>query len=87
MSFASGEAICLPNLHGAPIAIENIATERSHSPLCQGPDGTRATIGTLAAEGHDSLIARMRIVTPVSAEEQKPHERLLDDLIDHLTRR
>jgi len=43
-----------------------------------------ATIGTLAAEGHDSLIARMRIATPVSAEEQKPHERLLDDLIGSL---
>ena len=43
-----------------------------------------ATIGALAAEGHDSLIARMRIATPVSAEEQKPHERLLDDLIGSL---
>jgi len=40
-----------------------------------------ATIGALAAEGHDPLIARMRIATPVSAEEQKPHERLLDDLM------
>ena len=43
-----------------------------------------ATIGALAAEGHDSLIARMRIATPVSAEEQKPHERLSDDLIGSL---
>ncbi|MEY4704653.1 MAG: hypothetical protein RL042_849 [Nitrospirota bacterium] len=43
-----------------------------------------ATIGSLAAEGHDSLVARMRIATPVSAEEQKPHERLIDDLIGSL---
>ena len=43
-----------------------------------------ATIGSLAAEGHDSLVARMRIATPISAEEQKPHERLLDDLIGSL---
>ena len=43
-----------------------------------------ATIGSLAAEGHDSLVARMRVATPVSAEEQKPHERLLDDLIGSL---
>ena len=43
-----------------------------------------ATIGALAAEGRDPLIARMRIATPVSAEEQKPHERLLDDLMKSL---
>jgi methanogenic corrinoid protein MtbC1/DNA-binding transcriptional MerR regulator len=43
-----------------------------------------ATIGALAAEGHDSLVARMRIATPVSAEDQKPHDRLLDDLIGSL---
>ena len=43
-----------------------------------------ATIGSLAAEGHDPLVARMRIATPVSAEEQKPHERLLDDLVGSL---
>ena len=43
-----------------------------------------ATIGALAVEGHDSLVARMRIATPVSAEDQKPHERLLDDLIGSL---
>ena len=43
-----------------------------------------ATIGLLAVEGHDSLVARMRIATPVSAEEQKPHERLLDDLMGSL---
>jgi DNA-binding transcriptional MerR regulator/methanogenic corrinoid protein MtbC1 len=43
-----------------------------------------ATIGSLAAEGHDSLVARMRIAIPVSAEEQKPHERLLDDLMGSL---
>ncbi len=42
------------------------------------------TIGSLATEGHDSLVARMRIATPVSAEGQKPHERLLDDLIGSL---
>jgi methanogenic corrinoid protein MtbC1 len=43
-----------------------------------------ATIGSLAAEGHDSLVARMRLATLVSAEEQKPHERLLDDLVGSL---
>ena len=43
-----------------------------------------ATIGALAAEGRDQLVARMRIATPVSAEEQKPHERLLDDLMGSL---
>jgi methylmalonyl-CoA mutase cobalamin-binding subunit len=43
-----------------------------------------ATIGSLAAEGHDSLVARMRVAIPVSAKEQKPHERLLDDLIGSL---
>ena len=43
-----------------------------------------ATIGSLAAEGHDPLVARMRIATPVSAEDQKPHERLLDDLVGSL---
>ncbi len=40
-----------------------------------------ATIGALAEEGRDSLVARMHVATPVSAEEQKPHERLLDDLV------
>jgi methanogenic corrinoid protein MtbC1 len=43
-----------------------------------------ATIGSLAVEGHDALVARMRLATPVSAEEQKPHERLLDDLVGSL---
>ena len=43
-----------------------------------------ATIGSLAAEGHDPLIARMHVATPVSVEEQKPHERLLDDLMESL---
>jgi DNA-binding transcriptional MerR regulator len=43
-----------------------------------------ATIGALAAEGRDSLVPRMHIATPVSAEEQKPHERLLDDLMGSL---
>jgi len=43
-----------------------------------------ATIGALATEGHDQLVARMRIAIPVSAEEQKPHERLLDDLMGSL---
>jgi DNA-binding transcriptional MerR regulator len=42
------------------------------------------TIGALATEGHDQLVARMRIAIPVSAEEQKPHERLLDDLMGSL---
>jgi methanogenic corrinoid protein MtbC1 len=40
-----------------------------------------ATIGGLATEGRDALIARMRLATPFIAEEQKPHEHLLDDLI------
>jgi MerR family transcriptional regulator, light-induced transcriptional regulator len=40
-----------------------------------------ATIGSLAAEGRESLVARMQVTTPLSAEEQKPHDRLLDDLI------
>ena len=43
-----------------------------------------ATIGSLAAEGHDPIIARMHVATPVSIEEQKPHERLLDDLMESL---
>jgi methanogenic corrinoid protein MtbC1 len=43
-----------------------------------------ATIGALAAEGRASLVARMRVATPVSAEDQKPHERLLDDLVASL---
>jgi len=43
-----------------------------------------ATIGGLAAEGHDALVARMRVTTPASPEEQKPHDRLLDDLIGSL---
>jgi MerR family transcriptional regulator, light-induced transcriptional regulator len=40
-----------------------------------------ATIGGLATEGRDVLIARMRLATPFIAEEQKPHEHLLDDLM------
>lgn len=40
-----------------------------------------ATIGGLATEGRDALIARMRLATPFIAEEQKPHEHLLDDLM------
>ena len=43
-----------------------------------------ATIGSLAVEGHDSLVARMRVAAPVSTEDQKPHERLLDDLMGSL---
>ncbi len=43
-----------------------------------------ATIGGLAAEGHDSLVARMRVATPVSEAEQKPHDRLLDELVGSL---
>ena len=43
-----------------------------------------ATIGSLAAEGHDSLVARMRMASPVLSGEQKPHDRLLDDLITSL---
>lgn len=40
-----------------------------------------ATIGGLAAEGHDAIIARMRAATPVTPEDEKPHDRLLEDLI------
>ena len=40
-----------------------------------------ATIGGLATEGRDSLLARMRLATPFIAEEQKPHEHLLNDLM------
>ena len=40
-----------------------------------------ATIGGLATEGPDSLLARMRVATPFLAEEQKPHKHLLDELI------
>lgn len=43
-----------------------------------------ATIGSLAAEGRESLFARMRRTTPVPPEDQKPHNRLLDDLIASL---
>jgi methanogenic corrinoid protein MtbC1 len=43
-----------------------------------------ATIGGLAEEGRDSLVARMRVATPVSAGEQHPHERLLDELMGAL---
>lgn len=43
-----------------------------------------ATIGGLATEGRDSLIARMRLATPFTAEDQKPHEHLLDDLMGSL---
>jgi methanogenic corrinoid protein MtbC1 len=43
-----------------------------------------ATIGGLAEEGRDSLVARMRVATPVSADEQHPHERLLDELMGAL---
>ena len=39
------------------------------------------TIGGLATEGRDSLLARMRLATPYVAEEQKPHDHLLDDLM------
>jgi methanogenic corrinoid protein MtbC1 len=43
-----------------------------------------ATIGGLAEEGRDSLVARMRVAIPVSADEQHPHERLLDELMGAL---
>src|SRR5579885_3385678 len=43
-----------------------------------------ATIGGLAAEGHDSLMARMQVATPPAALDQQPHDRLLDDLIGSL---
>ena len=40
-----------------------------------------ATIGGLAAEGRDSLVARMRLTTPFTAADQKPHDHLLNDLL------
>lgn len=40
-----------------------------------------ATIGSLATEGRDSLVARMRVATPFMVEAQKPHDHLLDDLM------
>ncbi len=43
-----------------------------------------ATIGALAAEGRDSLGARMQVATQISAEEQQPHDRLLDELMGSL---
>ena len=43
-----------------------------------------ATIGSLAEEGRDSLVVRMRVATPVSVEEQQPHDRLLDELMGSL---
>lgn len=43
-----------------------------------------ATIGGLAAEGHDALVARMRDATPVPPEKERPHDRLLEELIGSL---
>jgi methanogenic corrinoid protein MtbC1 len=43
-----------------------------------------ATIGGLAEEGRDSLVARMRVASPVSADEERPHERLLNELMGAL---
>jgi MerR family transcriptional regulator, light-induced transcriptional regulator len=43
-----------------------------------------SSIGGLATEGRDSLVARMRVATPPTAEDQKPHERLLDELMGTL---
>lgn len=40
-----------------------------------------ATIGGLATEGRDSLVARMRLATPFTAEDQHPHDHLLNDLM------
>jgi len=40
-----------------------------------------ATIGGLASEGRDSLLARMRLATPFTVEDQKPHDHLLDELM------
>ncbi|MDH4084951.1 MAG: cobalamin B12-binding domain-containing protein [Nitrospira sp.] len=39
------------------------------------------TIGGLATEGRNSLVARMRLATPLTTEDQKPHDNLLDDLV------
>jgi methanogenic corrinoid protein MtbC1 len=43
-----------------------------------------ATIGGLATEGRDSLIARMRVATPFMVEDRKPHDHLLDELMRFL---
>ncbi len=39
------------------------------------------TIGTLALEGRDALLQRMRAHSPISPGELKPHDNLLDELI------
>lgn len=39
------------------------------------------TIGALATEGRDALVQRMRSSAAATAQEFKPHEQLLDDLI------
>lgn len=38
-------------------------------------------VGTLAAEGRDALVERMRAVTPAPDEKSKPHDSLIDDLM------
>lgn len=42
------------------------------------------TIGTLALEGRDSLLQRMRLHSPPSPQELKPHDSLLDELVSFL---
>jgi MerR family transcriptional regulator, light-induced transcriptional regulator len=43
-----------------------------------------ATIGSLAAEGREALVGRMRASLPATVDEQKPHTRLIDELIGFL---
>ena len=40
-----------------------------------------ATIGALSEEGRAALVARMHVMTPLSAEAQTPHEPLLEGLL------
>jgi methanogenic corrinoid protein MtbC1 len=42
------------------------------------------TIGALAIEGRESLLRRMRVSSASPAQELKPHDNLIDELVSHL---
>ena len=42
------------------------------------------TIGALAIEGRESLLGRMRVTSSSSAQELKPHDNLIGELVSHL---
>src|SRR5690349_21015008 len=42
------------------------------------------TIGALAIEGRESLLGRMRLCSSSSAQDLKPHDNLIDELVSHL---